>query len=204
MWMKLLVSSLVWMYYGRDPLKRDNAGHSNRTAPRNNIFHIKSTLDLNTTRTTIHYLDGDVDQHFRSNSSVKDHTSSNRIDVVTTETSRPISNDLKHRRHLVSRQQPATSRTPSNFIDLDHSLSKEREVLIAPRDRHSLHAFHEFMKTYNRTYAIGSDEYFERFHNFLATIRRRPMLLAGMFRCFGSESIIMREVVFCVHIERVD
>lgn len=187
-WMKLLVSALVWMYYGRDPLKRDIASHSNRTAPRNVSFRIKSTLDLNTTRTTIHHLDGDVDQQlrrtlgdFRSNSSVKDHTSSDKIDVVTTEINRPISQDPEHRPHLnlISRQHPATLRTPSNFIDLDHSLSKEREALIAHRDRRSLHVFHEFMIAYNKTYAIGSDEYFERFQNFLATIRRRPMLLAA-------------------------
>ena len=39
--------------------------------------------------------------------------------------------------------------------------------------------FHKYMKLHNKTYRFGSQEYFTRYENFLATLSRRSSLLSG-------------------------
>jgi len=107
----------------------------------------------------------------RSNFSAQSPTRSNEIETRETLDDRGTQ-QLHDRQHLdiVSEPHPP--------LHLDQP--EDQDAFLAPQDRRSLGAFHKYMKDYNRTYAIGSNEYYERFHNFLATVHRQPTLLAAL------------------------
>jgi len=96
----------------------------------------------------------------RSNFSAQSPTRSNEIETRETLDDR-VTQQLHDRQHLdiVSEPHPP--------LHLDQP--EDQDAFLASQDRRSLGAFHKYMKDYNRTYVIGSNEYYERFHNFLAT-----------------------------------
>ena len=80
---------------------------------------------------------------------------------------------------LVTPFQFAAIPKEPTVIKVDHSLSNDKDAILVPHDQRFMRAFHKFMRRFNRTYVHGSDEYFERFQNFLATVRRRPASVLG-------------------------